>query len=142
MNNTTDTSLIDSPLSRHMKLAFFSTLYLPSIVVSLHLLHCLRPVNRSNSKNIQNHFIIILLILCVIITTTEYLPFTATYLYLGHALSQTDISCKIWIFYSFTNFGILHIPFFLELFNVICSYSNHHYSIFESTDFGYTTFLS
>jgi hypothetical protein len=128
MNNTTDTSLIDSPLSRHMKLAFFSTLYLPSIVVSLHLLHCLRPVNRSNSKNIQNHFIIILLILCVIITTTEYLPFTATYLYLGHALSQTDISCKIWIFYSFTNFGILT---YTILFGTI----QRHLLIFKSSLF-------
>ena len=128
MNNTMDISLIDSPVSRHVKLAIFSTLYLPSIFVSVHLLHQLRSVERSNSKNIQNHFIIILLVHCLVITTTEYLPFTAPYLYLGHALLETDLFCIIWIFYNFTNFGAL-------TYTVLFGSFQRHLLVFKSSLF-------
>ena len=87
-------------LYRYIKLCLFSILEIPSVLISIYILYKFFS-SRQNRSRLNNHFIIALIILSFIETTSE-LPIALQYLHLGHVYPSKYNFCLFWIWYNFS----------------------------------------
>ncbi|CAF3431409.1 unnamed protein product [Rotaria sp. Silwood2] len=84
----------------YIKLYLFGSLEVPSILISIYILFKFIN-NRQFRSHINNHSIILLIIVSFLNTTSE-LPITLQFLRVGYIKPNSNIFCLFWIWYNFS----------------------------------------